>query len=267
MKNILLLVHDDEGQEARFQAALDVTRTIGGHLNCLDVSVLPVIAGDVWIADGTAVLLREEKTREAANRQVLEARLSRDDIPWTWIDITGDLVPCIEGAAKLNDLIVINRRLDGSWPDMRGVASELIVKAAKPIFAVPGDATGVNLTGHALVAWDGSSAAEAALTAAVPLLDRATIVTILEVVDGKKRHLSAEDAATYLSRHGIHPRIVRQPAGRLSVEDVILHEVRERKIDYVVMGGFGHGRVSEALFGGVTRKMLSASPVPLLIAH
>jgi nucleotide-binding universal stress UspA family protein len=33
------------------------------------------------------------------------------------------------------------------------------------------------------------------------------------------------------------------------------------------MGGFGHSRVTEALFGGVTRKMLSASPVPLLIAH
>src|SRR4051812_13689734 len=28
MKNVLLLVHDDAGQEARFQAALDVTRAL-----------------------------------------------------------------------------------------------------------------------------------------------------------------------------------------------------------------------------------------------
>jgi nucleotide-binding universal stress UspA family protein len=267
MKNILLLVHDDEGQEARFQAALDVTRTLGGHLNCLDVSVLPVIAGDMWVADGTAMLLQEERTREAANRQALEARLSRDDVPWTWVDVTGELAPCIERAANLNDLIIINRRLDGSWPDMRGVASELIVRAGKPIFAVPGDATGVDLTGHAMVAWDGSAAAGAALAAAVPMLDKASVVTILEVVDGKKQAVPTADAASYLSRHGIYPRIMRELAGRLSVEDVILREVRERKIDYLVMGGFGHGRVTEALFGGVTRKMLSASPVPLLIAH
>ncbi len=267
MKNILLLVHDDEGQEARFQAALDVTQALDGHLNCLDVSVLPVVTGDIWIADGSAVLLQEERTREAANRQALEARLSRYDIPWSWVDVTGELASCVERAAKLNDLIVINRRLDGSWPDMRALASDLIVKVGKPIFAVPGDATGVNLAGHALVAWDGSSAADAALAAAVPMLHKAIVVTILEVVDGNKRNVPAEDAATYLSRHGVHPRIVREPAGRLSVEQVILREVRERKIDYVVMGGFGHGRVTEALFGGVTRKMLSASPVPLLIAH
>jgi hypothetical protein len=35
MKNVLLLVHDDLGQEARLQAALDIVRAIGGHLHCL----------------------------------------------------------------------------------------------------------------------------------------------------------------------------------------------------------------------------------------
>ncbi len=87
------------------------------------------------------------------------------------------------------------------------------------------------------------------------------------MVDGKKPHVPAEDAAAYLSRHGVHSRILREPAGRLLVEDVILREVGEKQIDYVVMGGFGHARITEALLGGVTRKMLSASPVPLLIAH
>src|SRR3989344_3652734 len=36
MKNILLLVHDDHGQEARLQAALDITRAVEGHLTCID---------------------------------------------------------------------------------------------------------------------------------------------------------------------------------------------------------------------------------------
>jgi hypothetical protein len=39
MKNVLLLVHDDPGQEARVQAALDVVRAIEGHLICLGVAV------------------------------------------------------------------------------------------------------------------------------------------------------------------------------------------------------------------------------------
>ena len=41
MKNILLLVHDDPGQEARVQAALDLTRALDGHLTCLDVAAMP----------------------------------------------------------------------------------------------------------------------------------------------------------------------------------------------------------------------------------
>ena len=46
MKNILLLVHDDHGQEARLQAALDITRAVEGHLTCIDVTPYPLIAGD-----------------------------------------------------------------------------------------------------------------------------------------------------------------------------------------------------------------------------
>lgn len=46
MKNILLLIHDDDGQEARLQAALDVTRSVGGHLTCLAIVVAPPVGGD-----------------------------------------------------------------------------------------------------------------------------------------------------------------------------------------------------------------------------
>jgi nucleotide-binding universal stress UspA family protein len=36
---------------------------------------------------------------------------------------------------------------------------------------------------------------------------------------------------------------------------------------YIVMGAFGHGRVAEAIFGGVTRSMLLKSDLPLLLAN
>jgi nucleotide-binding universal stress UspA family protein len=33
------------------------------------------------------------------------------------------------------------------------------------------------------------------------------------------------------------------------------------------MGGYGHSRFGELLFGGVTREMLAHCPVPMFIAH
>jgi len=68
MKNILLLVHDDEGQEARLQAALDLTRALDGHLSCIDMTVMPVIVGDYYAGGDTAILLGEEREREGSDR-------------------------------------------------------------------------------------------------------------------------------------------------------------------------------------------------------
>ena len=39
------------------------------------------------------------------------------------------------------------------------------------------------------------------------------------------------------------------------------------RFDYLVMGGFGHSRFVEACLGGVTRKMLTSSPIPLFLAR
>lgn len=267
MKNILVLVHDDAGQEARFQAALDVTRAVEGHLKCLDVVMLPTVAGDYYMAESIALLLTEEQQREAANRVRLQERLAHEDVAWDWSDTTGDLVHCIKDAAGLADLIVVNRKLEEfPYPDMRQVAGDVLLNSRKPILAVPGDGIGLDVGGRALVAWNGSPQAMAALVAAPPLLCHASDVQLLEVADGSIE-APAEEAAAYLSRHGIHAEICRVAVGSRDTGDVILEEVGNRLVDYVVMGAYGQARFIEALLGGSTRRMLTDSPVPVLFAH
>lgn len=75
MKNILLLAHDDEGQEARLQVALDVTRSLSGHRTCLDVIVPPVVISDFYIGGGEAAVLDDARRQEEANLARLRARL------------------------------------------------------------------------------------------------------------------------------------------------------------------------------------------------
>jgi nucleotide-binding universal stress UspA family protein len=260
VRNILLLVHDDAGQEARLQAALDIVRALNGHLTCLDVTVMPEIRG-------VGMLLSEERRRESENRRNVEKRLAREGVSWDWIDTTGFLEPMIEKAARMADLFVVSRKLGGiQVHDMRALAAGLIVASGKPILAVPEDSQRLAVTGSALVAWDGSLPAIAALQAGVPLLQLASVVSLIEIDDGSIE-TPAEEAATYLSRHDVEAMIIRiSPDGR-SAAEVILAQISEREVDYVVMGGFGHSRFVEALFGGVTRKLLTSSPVPLFLAR
>jgi nucleotide-binding universal stress UspA family protein len=267
MKNVLLLVHDDVGQESRFQAALDVTRALEGHLTCLDVAILPpVMAMDVIESQGSSILLADERQREENNRTRLEQRLAHEDVSWNWVDVVGYLEPALREAADLADLIVVSRRLDSfPLPDMQHVAGDLVVKSGKPVLAVPDNADKFDAAGTALVAWDGSHAAAAALRAAVPLLRLAEKVVLLELVKPDDDPW-VDDAATYLSRQGIHA-VVRH--GRLTGQpgDALLAEAESGRYAYLVMGGFGHLRFVEGVFGGVTRTMLNKSPIPILMAH
>ena len=224
---------------------------------------MPVVIGYDWSGYGTAMLLEKEREAEERNRLLLEKRIAEEGIAWSWLNTTGDIVSSLEHGAVLNELIVVNRQIEGArYPDMRTSTSNLIVSSGKPILAVPKEVTGFAASGRALIAWDGSLQADAAVQAAIPLLRLATHVTVAEVDDGSIA-VPAEELAAFLSRHGIHPFIVRDRAHRGGAGRRLLHQIGERKADYVVMGGFGHSRTSEALFGGVTRMMLSSSPVPL----
>jgi nucleotide-binding universal stress UspA family protein len=267
MKNILLLIHDDSGQEARLQAALDVARAVRGHLTCLDVSVvLPLVGANVGVSGG-AMLIELERENETDNKARTQARLEKEDVSWDWIDTTNYLEPALEAAAGLADLIVVNRQLDAfPLPDMRTLAAALVVKSRKPVLAVPETVTGLEASGNALVAWDGSREAATALCAAVPLLQLAGSVTIVEVEDGSVKK-GAEEAAAYLSRHGVHATIVRAATEGDDAGTVLLAKANSEKFDYLVMGGFGHSRFYEAAFGGVTRRLLTHSQIPLFLAH
>lgn len=51
------------------------------------------------------------------------------------------------------------------------------------------------------------------------------------------------------------------------MEEALAHACQELSIDWMVMGAFGHSRLRETIFGGVTRYILTETRVPLLLAH
>lgn len=62
------------------------------------------------------------------------------------------------------------------------------------------------------------------------------------------------------------PDVKADPEGEFA-STILLAKVNSGRFDDLVMGGFGHRPFVEALFGGVTRRMLTKSPVPVLLAH
>jgi nucleotide-binding universal stress UspA family protein len=75
------------------------------------------------------------------------------------------------------------------------------------------------------------------------------------------------DVAAYLVRHRVivAAEVWRRPQRPVAAE--LLHIVEEEEADLIVAGGYGHSRLGEWIFGGVTRELLTASPVCCLLSH
>lgn len=267
MKNILTLAHEDSGQEARLQAAIDIVQALDGHLICVGIGPAPIRLIDAFSEEALITAAEEAPIDENANQNSLHDRLRREGVSFEWIEAQGDIAPALNKHTCLADLIVLNRRLHTGSPRMDVIVGDILVASRKPVLAMPEETKSLRLHGaDAMIAWDGSEEAARALSASVPLLRLAGNVVLVEIGDGSTC-TPAEDAATYIGRYGIKPMIRRLDGRDDYVPLLLLREARHLRADYMVMGGFGDWRLAEHLFRGNSHWLLEASHVPLFMAH
>lgn len=125
--------------------------------------------------------------------------------------------------------------------------------------------------GHVFVAWNTKLPASRAAHAALPLLKAAREVTI-GCVDHHAAELDdGEDPGTqiakWLSHHGAKVTVNQYPSGGADISEVLRRRAQEIGADLIVMGAYGHTRMRELVFGGVTRSMLEDTDLPIFIAH
>lgn len=268
MKNVLLLAHDDPGQEARLQCALDLTRAVNGHLTCVAITQFPIFAQDFVTTAGDMSAFIDEQEREARNAAAIKARLEGEGVPWDLVEATGHMAEKLVEHAALADVIVVSTRLrEGGLPDMVAVASQAALETRGLVLAVPESTERLALDRPALIAWDGSPPSIATMRAALPLLALVPSVTLF-TVDEDLKGPTADQAARYLSRHGIRAAIEHKRSDGIFPPDVPIREACDHhRVGLCLMGAYGHSKRIQDIFGGVTRRMLVKTACPLLIAH
>jgi len=269
MKTILLHVENDEGLEARLQAAFDLARAFDAHLHCLQVTPYAAYAlGDGGMSGFpvTSIIEAIEKQRRI-DRDFVEARLKSEGVSWDWAARDGDSVVLLAEASRLADVVVMSAGPFERTSKLQvSLTGDVTIQSAAPVLAVSPSLRQLNLAAPAVVAWDGSREAATALRQSLPMLQRAPQVHIL-TVEEKPSDFRASDAARYLSRHGVEAEVIERSKGGSGIEDIIREEVMRLGAGYLVQGAYGHSRLRETLFGGVTLGLLSDAPVPLLLAH
>jgi nucleotide-binding universal stress UspA family protein len=122
-----------------------------------------------------------------------------------------------------------------------------------------------------MIAWDGRIESARAVRESLDLLVGAKVVELVLVdpipnEDGHGAEPGA-DAATYLARHGVRVNVARLPSEGLVTASVLRRHAIDCAANLIVMGGYGHSRLRERLFGGVTKSMIDEPPVAVFMAH
>ncbi len=266
MKTILVDIGEDEGQEARLQAAFDLARAFEGHLVAVQATPFATYAmGDLGYAFPVTELIAAVEAERAALRRRVEPLFAAEGISWEWHSVDGEPADALVEAARLADAIVMSAGPFAA-PVGRQRTGDVAIRAPAPVIAVPPGSRGFSAGGSALILWNGSQEAALALRQALPLLRLASEVAILTVEESAAT-LPARAAAAYLSRQGVHAEVIERGSGGESIETVIRAVIHERRPAYLVQGAYGHSRLRETLFGGVTRGLLGDAPVPIVLAH
>ena len=155
--------------------------------------------------------------------------------------------------------------------DDRAIAEAVLFGSGRPIVIYPQEpplAPGPAF-GTVVIAWDGETAAARAVADALPVLRAAGRVRVL-TVGGEKSGIDADtakDLLRHLARHGIEAAVDPVEAGSAQIGQVFGDYLAARKVDLLVMGGFGHSRAREFVLGGATRAVLGAPLCPVLMSH
>ncbi len=172
---------------------------------------------------------------------------------------------------RLADLVISGPQQAGDHDAFSfQLAERLVIEAGRPVVLVPKSETRTTCGRRILIAWNGSREATRAVFDALPLLQSAQHVKVLQV-DTRERasvfRLSGADVCGMLARHGVQasPKTLELP--RATAGAALLSAVKAENADLLVMGGYGRWRVRELILGGATHHVLRHMTVPVLMSH
>lgn len=271
MKSILLHAQDDESLDARLQAALSLARATEGHLRCVHVTPIEAYVafdgfGGVFVMQDVMNSLDEHENQL---RKRIEGQLTKEDVSWDYQQITGNVANVLVSRAALADVIVVGRdyHRDSHVVPPISLIGDLLQRSRTPLLVPPPKGEAFDPTGPTIIAWNGGYEAANAVRGAFGLLKLASKVEVVRVDAEQEKMFPATELLEYLSRHGIHAELRIEETTDEFVPAAILACADQIGATSLIMGGYGHSRIGEFIFGGVTRTFLEKAPITLVIAH
>lgn len=273
-KTILLCLNEIASNDQAISAARQLASTFKAHVTGLyvipAVQIYPTAGMDAppQIYDGNRVFF--EQSKELVKDR-FEKAMKADGLSFGFelVDgrssqIAGDVVD----AARSSDLVVmVPSQEDGGSGFESDLAERVVMQAGRPVLLLPmGKATDLKLD-QVAVAWDGGREASRAAFDAMPFLRAAKKVWVFGVDEAKRGFEPEAEIAASLARHGVKAEIAHLSSDGMSTGETLFRACNDQGAGLLVMGAYGHSRLSEFVFGGATRHVIRNLKMPVLMSH
>jgi nucleotide-binding universal stress UspA family protein len=168
------------------------------------------------------------------------------------------------------DLIIASRPEGEARALIRSeIPDGALLASGAPMLILPQDWRPAPVGENIVIAWNASREATRAVHDAMPLLVKAKKVTIFTFSARPSALRSASDMlADHLQRHGVAAQISDWTnTGDISALEALFASLDTQDADLIVAGAFGHSRLFESLFGGVSLDLMRQPTAPILMSH
>ncbi len=178
-------------------------------------------------------------------------------------------VDALAKRSQLADFVI--SRLHVSNPDAPAGFDEVtraLFAPSSPMLLVPDTWQGELNARRIAIAWNGSGTAARAVKAALPLLQMASAVHVL---DGERSGLPGISVPPlplrgWLQRHDVDAQW-ESFEGEPDAGRNLQHRASQLDADLLVVGAWGRSRITELILGGATRWLLEHASIPLFVAR
>lgn len=272
IKNILVAVAPGADGDPGRDYAISMATAFKGHLAGRVYVLEPQISVGAFNGLPVEVLqsYRAEATKEAeAAAKKFEEAARRAKVQSSHAVARATVSGAAEAFAqhaRVHDISILTQSAKGMEHVGDVFAEAALFNSGRPVIIVPKNGRSQFSLDRVLIAWDGSSHAARAVASSMPILALAKKIEIIVVGNKEKVQASrVHDLVRNLERHGLDPELTC--VDESDVSETIAKEAKTWSASLLVTGAYGHSRLTEWIFGGVTRFMLSNTPLPVLMAH
>jgi nucleotide-binding universal stress UspA family protein len=269
-----LIVHVDADGDSSTRVSLAASLADRFHAHLIGVAgwapMSVFLAEEALIHPSPTVPdLQDMKSVLDRKGQQFRKAVGKDDREVEWRSGLDFPTEVLAREARAADLVIIGNERENRDPFRSLDPAGFLLKAGRPVLVVPASVSSFSPK-RVGIAWKDTREARRAVRDSLPFLQQAESVTIIQISEneGNDQALhNVKDVARYLNRHRIESIDERVKVVEISVTNSLLRIARDENIDLIIAGAYGHSRLGEWVFGGVTRELLVKSPVCCLFSH